>query len=160
MKNFLKRIFKKKLTPNDYHPAFVANTQIASDDNQYLIKLCKDRLSENRIPLNKIKFVFDKSFEYDVDSNTINPTYKTILPIKKKNPVIEIGKPINSMTVFLGENRTHNNYEILKKLAHKSKRGIVIYVGDIAQTDLDDVMWLVNLDDAYDYYYTNLEYDS
>jgi hypothetical protein len=73
--------------------------------------------------------------------------------------VIEVGKPLNTMTVYLGENRTGDNYSHLKKLALKSKRGIVVLLSD----DFDEVMWIANLDDATAYYkgmVTNLDYNT
>jgi hypothetical protein len=96
------------------------------------------------------------SFTYDVDKSVINPTYKQLIPDNKKYPVIEVEKPLNTMTVVLGENRTYNNYELLKQLTKKSKRGIALLVND----DYDEVMWLANLDEAVDYYNTMNDYDT
>ena len=138
--------FKKKLSGKDYFEA--VDTQTTSN-NDFLIKNCRIKLSEHKIPLKKIKFVFEKSFTYDVDKNIINPPYKVMMPHNKKHPIIEIGKPENVMKVFLGENRTYDNYRILKQLASKSKRGIALLVDT---ENFDEVMWVANLDDAYEYY--------
>lgn len=149
--------FKKKLTADDYHDAVTLHVSDMSKDNQDLLKFCKDKLTENNISLNKIRFVFEKSFTYDIDRDVINPPYKVIMPKKEKHPVIEIGKPANIMTIYLGENNTYDNYTLLKKLAKKSKRGIVILAND---TDMDEVMWLANLDDAVDYYFNMHKYEN
>lgn len=81
------------------------------------------------------------------------------MPKKQKHPVIEIGKPESIMTVFLGENRTNDNYDLLKKILKKSKRGVVLQVG----TDYEEVMWLTNLDNAVEFYNesrTLIDYES
>jgi len=127
----------------------VVHTHNTPNTTQYLYKNCKDILAENQIPLRKIKFVYEKSFIYDVDNNVINPKYKTIVPIKKKHPVIEVGKPENSMEVFLGEYRTADNYATLKQLTRKTKNGIAFLV----HADIENVMWLTNLDDAINHYW-------
>lgn len=156
MKNFLKKIFSR---PIKYHDPVVIRTHNAPNTTQYLYGECKQLLSENQIPLHKIRFVYEKSFIYDVDNNKINPEFKTIIPVKKKHPVIEIGKPENTMEVFLGEYRTINNYETLKELTRKTKKGIAFLV----HKDIEEVMWLANLDDAINHYnqmQANFEYNT
>lgn len=151
--------FERTLSANDYHEAIIHKTNNSSESNTYLLKVCKDLLIENRIPLNKIKFVFDKSFVYDVDNNVINPQYKIILPLKKKHPVIEVGKPLNTMTVNLAENRGYDNFKILKQIAGKSKKGIALLVSN----ELEDVMWIASLDEAVNFYKqmeVNLDYNT
>jgi hypothetical protein len=150
----------KPLTAEDYHDiSIVTGHTNVVPDNQAMIKISKDQLIENRIPLTKIRFVNEASFIYDVDDDVINPTYKVMLPKKEKNPIIEIGKPQNTMTVFLGENRTGNNYALLKAKLRKSKRGVALLIG----FNYDEVMWIANLDDAVAYYKESihlLDYDS
>lgn len=135
--------FKKKISLTKH-----TVDDIPDNIKQNLIATSKEQLIENRIPLRKIRFVFEKSFMYDVDNNIINPPYKIINPTKKKHSVIEIGKPKNIMTVFLGENRTYDNFTFLKQMMRKSKRGVALLVGD----DYDEVMWLSNLDNATEFY--------
>jgi len=152
-------IVRKKLTASDYHPAMTMNTHVALDTNSYQYKACKTLLIENRVPIHKIRFVTEKSFIYDVDKNIINPSYKIIIPINKKHPVIEVDKPLNTMTVYLGENRTGDNYLLLRVLAKKSKRGVALLLSD----DYDEVMWVANLDEAIAYYnemLKNLDYNT
>lgn len=141
--------FKRK--PVEY-VSVTLNSNELTDEQLDFIKTYRKILSDNRINLNKIRFIFDKSFTYDVDNNVINPPYKTLQPKKKnKNSVtIEINKPENVMTIFLGENRTFNNMDLLKQETKKSKNGIVVLACD---EDLEDVIWLTNLDDAIDYYW-------
>lgn len=152
--------FKRKLTANDYHAPIEHGTYVVSnDDYQRLIGISKEQLIENGIPLNKIRFVFEKSFIYDVEKNAINPSFKTMIPIKKKHPVIEIGKPEHTILVHLGENRTYDNFLHLKNLAKKSRKGVALLVGD----NYEDVMWTASLDDAIEFYkegFYNLEYES
>lgn len=150
---------KRLLTGEDYCEPITMGGVVMSADNQLLIKNSRNVLSENQINLNKIKFVFEKSFIYDVDNNIINPEYKIITPKKAKHPTIEVGKPANTLTVYLGENRTYNNFSMLKQLVKQSKKGVVLMVG----TDFEEVMWLTNLDDAIDYYnqiQENLNYNT
>jgi len=150
VKNFLSKIFKRKV---EYHPPVVMRTHVVPNTTQHLYKNCKNILSENQIPLKKIKFVYEKSFIYDVDNNKINPEYKTIIPIKKNHPVIEVDKPENTMEVFLGEYRTVDNYATLKQLTGKTKKGIAFLV----HADIENVMWLSNLDDAVNHYWNSWE---
>jgi hypothetical protein len=141
--------FKKK--PIEYEAvSFAVNNMTEEQIN--MVKSYKKIFAENQINLNKIRFVFDTSFTYDVDNNLINPEYQTLQPKKKRKnaPVIEINKPQNLMTIYLGENRTFNNVELLKQYVKKSKRGIVILA---CNEDVEDVMWFTNLDDAADYYF-------
>jgi hypothetical protein len=152
--------YHKQLTADDYQDIslVIGHTNVVPD-NVSMIAISKDQLIENRIPLNKIRFVTEVSFLYDVDNDKINPTYKVMLPKKEKNPIIEIGKPQNTMTVFLGENRTGNNYAYLKQILKKSKRGVALLIG----FNYEEVMWLTNLDDAVDYYKESihlLDYES
>lgn len=148
--------FYKQLTSEDYHDAQTTNVIV---NDAEVVKTCKNQLIDNNIPLTKIRFISESSFTYDVNNDVINPTYKIIMPKKQKHPVIEIGKPESIMTVFLGENRTNDNYDLLKKILKKSKRGVVLQVG----TDYEEVMWLTNLDNAVEFYNesrTLIDYES
>lgn len=143
---FIRKLFKKD-EPIKYNSLY-QNANPMSKEQKELLKSCRRILTDNKIAINKIKFVFDSSFVYDVDNNIINPTYKQLVPINRKHPTIEIGVPHNTMTVFLGENRTYDNYALLKSLTKKTKKGIALLV----DVDFEEVMWLANLDDAIDYY--------
>jgi hypothetical protein len=142
--------FQKKFKSENYKIITLNNNKLTNNQIT-LIKSCKNILLENQIQLNKIKFVCEQSFMYDIDNNVINPKYQRMIPIKiKRKPIIDISKPQNIMTIFLGENRTDNNFELLKKLTKNTKKGIVMLANN---SDLNDVMWLANLDNAIDYYY-------
>jgi hypothetical protein len=147
---FLLKLFRKESEPVKYNTLY-QNANLMSKEQKELLKSCRRILTDNKIPINKIKFVFESSFVYDIDTDTINPTYKQLVPDNNKYPTIEIGVPHNIMTVFLGENRTYDNYALLKLLTKKSKKGVALLV----DTDFEDVMWLANLDDAIDYYHTS-----
>lgn len=149
---------KKPLTGEDYTTITLHNNPIEEIDAT-LLKICKNQLLSNGISIHKIRFVNETSFIYDVDNNVINPQYKVMMPNNSKNPIIEIDKPLNTMRVFLGENRTDNNFELLKNITKKSKRGIVLLLSD----ELEEVMWTASLDDAAAYYgemLKNLDYES
>ena len=152
--NFIRKLFKKD-EPVKFD-TFYLNASLLSKEQVELVKSCRKHLTENKIPINKIKLVFESSFTYDVDKSVINPTYKQLIPDNNKYPVIEVNKPLNTMTVVLSENRTYNNYELLKQLAVKSKRGIALMISN----NFDEVMWLANLDVAVDYYNTLNDYDT
>lgn len=148
--DFIVKLFRKD-EPVRYD-TFYQNANLMSKEQKELLKSCRRILIDNKVPLNKIKFVFETQFTYDIDKNTVNPVYKQLVPNSSKHHIIEIGVPQNTMTIFLGENRTYNNYELLKDLLRKSKRGIAMLV----DTDYDDVMWLANLDVAVQFYNTQI----
>jgi len=137
-----------------------------------LIRINRNLLLEHRVPVNKIKFVFQPNFEYDVDKNEVCPVYQMMLPINGNNglfakgePIIEIGKPKNLMLVNVGSYKFDDNYEYLKDLLKTSKRGIAIFITDEMINDLhtgklepykfsvdDEVIRLANLDAAVEHY--------
>jgi hypothetical protein len=133
-----------------------------------LIRKNRNLLLEHRVPINKVKFVFAPSFEYDVDKNEVSPVYHVMLPINGNNglfakgePVIEVGKPRNLMLVNVGSYKFDDNYEYLKGLLKTAKRGIAIFIADEEITDLDipykfsvddEVIRLANLDTAVEHY--------
>lgn len=104
------------------------------EDFKLLIKKNRDLLSLNGIDLNKIRFVFVPSFQYDIDADIIDPNYIVMIPtnknglFNKKSSIIEINKPKNVVTVQVQTHKKNNNYIFLKELVKKTKRGIVIYI--------------------------------
>jgi hypothetical protein len=108
-----------------------------------LIRDNQNLLLENGVPINKVRFVFEPIFTYDIDKNTINPVYHVMLPINgnnrlfaKEEPVIEIGKPKNLITISVGNYCTDDNYAYLKKILKRSKKGVVIFIADEKVNDL------------------------
>lgn len=132
---------------------FYQNANVMTNQQKELIKSCKRVLTNNKVPLNKIRFVLESSFTYDVDNNLINPTYKKLVPDNNKYPVIEVNKPHNVMTIVVGEYRTYDNFLMLKEIIKKNKKGVVVLANDI---DYRDVICIANLDDAIKYYYRQI----
>lgn len=134
---------------------------------QALIKKNQNLLSENQVPLNKVKFVFQPNFEYDVDNNVINPQYNIYLPINvntgeydTETPVIAEGKPGSIMAVSVGSYQTADNYAYIKELLKRTKIGIAIFISDEVLSDgtpychsvSDETVRLAVLDDAVEHF--------
>jgi hypothetical protein len=145
---FLFLLFQKKDEPELYK-TIILNNKVMSKAQKELIKSCRKILSDNNVPLNKIRFILESSFMYDIDKNTINPTYKQLIPKNKKRPIIEIDKPKNLMTIFLGEYETENNFDVVKTLLKKTKKGLIILANNI---DYNLIISIANLDDAIIFY--------
>jgi len=151
--NFIHRFFQKKDLAEKYEIHYL-NAKPMSKEQKELIKSCRRILIDNKVSLNKIRFVLEPSFTYDIDNNKINPTYKQLIPKNKKLGVIEIGIPRNIMQIFVGEYHTDDNFAVLRELVMKTKHGIVVWVNKI---DYNDMIGIVNLDNAINYYKT--QYD-
>ena len=150
---FLLSLFNKKDESEPYKTV-VLNGRPMSKAQKELLKTCKKTLSDNNIPLNKIRFVLEPSFIYDIDNNAINPTYTQLIPKKKKHPIVEIGKPKNSLTVFLGQYQTVNNFNVIRNFTKSTRKGLVILA---SKEDYNIVVWLANLDDAIKYYHQQMD---
>jgi hypothetical protein len=122
----------------------------------------------NQVPLDKIRFVFNPCFTYDADKNIVNPKYEIFIPLRKdgsglfdnKAPVIEFNKPEKLMMVSVSNYKVDDNYDFIKQMVKKSKRGVVIFIADDT-TFLNEpyhysvdteVIRLINLDEAIEYY--------
>jgi len=104
---------------------------------QTIVSQNKKMLLEHGVPINKVRFVYQPSFTYDIDKNVVNPKYVTMIPINnatglfvKGEPVIEMGKPENLITINVDSYKTEDNYEFLKQEIKRNKRGIVIFIVD------------------------------
>ena len=104
---------------------------------QNLIKKNQNLLLDHGVPIGKVKFVFSPQFTYDIDKNQINPVYHTFFPINSNNglfakdePVIEVGKPDKLITVVVGSYKMADNYEYLKEILKRCKRGVAIMIND------------------------------
>jgi hypothetical protein len=129
--------FKKRFSPNEYMrvPSMPLNLNLK---DKTLITRNRHLLSLNQIPLNKIRFVFQPAFSYDIDKDVINPQYETFIPLRKdgsglfdnKAPVIEFGKPEKLVMIVVNNYKVNDNYVFIKQLLKNSKRGIVIFLAD------------------------------
>lgn len=118
-----------------YEKRSVGNDGELLDWQKELITKNRNLLLDNQVPINKIRFVFQPSFEYDVDKNVINPIYDVMIPIdgetgkvKKEHPEISIGRPHNLICVPLFTHKVENNYDFIKHMVKNTKRGIVIFI--------------------------------
>jgi hypothetical protein len=108
-----------------------------SDHQKSLVKLNRNLLLENQVPINKVRFVFGPTFTYDVDKDVINPKYEAMLPLngttglfQKKAPVIEIGKPEKLITISVESYKVNDNYELIADMLNYGKRGVAIFIVD------------------------------
>jgi hypothetical protein len=132
--------------PEDY-TTIIVNGKPLTTAQRETIRIAKNVLSREQIPLNKIRFVFDRTFEYDVDTDTVNPKYKRLVPkiqSKKIHP-IEIGKPENIMEIHLGL----YDFDYIKDVVKSSKMGVVMMLmrGSEGAGITHDVL-MANLDGA------------
>ena len=168
--NKLINVFKSKIVYVKHSP-----DEVLDNNQKEFLEKNKKILSDACALSYKVKFVFQSSFEYDVDKNVICPKYEVMLPIKEhnglldsKSPIIEIGKPINVITVNFITYKVDDNHDFIKQMAKRSKRGVVIFLGkettilnhktEPYQFSVDsEYIRVINLDDAVEYFiYNNL----
>ena len=127
----IKRLWNSSIS---YTPLTIGgNHDEMKQDFKLLIKKNRDLLSLNGVNLNKIRFVFIPNFLYDIDVDIIDPNYMILMPETKrkktnKYPIVEINRPKNVVSVTVRNYSAANNYELLKTMTKKSKKGIVIYI--------------------------------
>jgi hypothetical protein len=157
-------IFKNKIV---YEKHTLGSNGEVSNLFKVLVNTNKQLLLDNNVPINKIRFVFQPTFTYDIDNNTINPKYDVLLPINGNNglfandhPVIEINKPKSLIRISVNSYRIDDNYEFIKHVVKNSKLGVVIMLANEIVTHLDgseepynfsvdsEVIRLINLDEA------------
>jgi len=127
-----------------------------------LVKKVKAVLRESRIPTNKIRFVFEPTFLYDIDANEINPVYTVMMPRRKKKPIIEVDKPANSFVIKFCEFIDIDDDETIKPVVMSSKKGVVMYI-DEKNFNFDYNVGAVNLDASIAFHQQileNFEYNS
>jgi len=134
--NSTKKILKTIKGKTVYHK-YIMNTEVMDKKIHDMIRYNRNLLLDNRIPINKVKFVFQPLFTYDVDKDIICPKYEIMLPIDDKTglfrnnePVIEIDKPENLILISVKNYKFDNNYAHLKEILKNSKLGIVIMLAD------------------------------
>lgn len=103
----------------------------------------KKNIAINGVSLNKIRFVFEPFFYYDVSNNVINPYYQELIPDNINFPIIQINKPDNIIRVNVSIFVTDDNLSLLKYLVPYTKKGIVIFVVDV---NMNDILYIINLD--------------
>jgi hypothetical protein len=140
--------FKKKIIVYEKHTTGDNLTPVN------LIKINRDLLLDNQVPINKIRFITTFEFEYDVDNDIINPKYDILLPVNldnglvdKSEPIIEVKKPMNSIKVMLNLYEPNDNYQMIKSIVKKSKRGVVIGLYDGYDVN-SYIISLIDLDEA------------
>lgn len=111
------------------------NTITALQSN--LIKKNQNLLLDHGVPINKVRFVFQPQFTYDIDKNVINPVYQAFFPLNGNNgrfakdePVISVGKPDKLIAVVVGSYKFDDNYAYLKETLKRCKRGVAIMICD------------------------------
>ena len=145
-------------TPPNFD-TLIVNAEELTPEQKIKIKEAKDLLNFHGIPLNKVRFAFDRTFTYDVDANVVNPKYTVLRPRKRKYHVIEIGKPENLMSISMGLYQTDDdNFVNVKKIIKKSKRGVVIML-DLSSIDFhfNYSFLMANLDNAVDFHKNSQE---
>lgn len=126
----------------------VMNNDELTPKQRELIDFIDGILSINSIPSNKIRYVFNRSFLYDIDNNKINPTYQVMRPInfgRKKKPDIEIGKPENTINITIGEHIDIDDFEIIKFFIKQNKKGVVIYINE---NDFHGIVGIIGLNSS------------
>lgn len=147
MKNFLQLFFgipKRKRTPTQYQRVDVGDD--FSADFEELIKKNKELLRMNGVNLNKIRFIFAPSFHYDIENNVVNPTFTAFIPLRTDGsgdfdehaPIVEVDKPKETILDTVHSYVVEDNYEFIKELTKRTKRGIVIYIIEHEDAVKDD----------------------
>jgi len=134
----LEYISKQRL----YRKIFV-NSENKSKKEIELIKKCKNILIENNVKLNKIRFITNKKFSYDIKNNNINPKYIKI--VDNKNEIVYLNKPENLIRIELTKYVFYDKqiFFLLKNAIKNVKRGIVIK----AFEEINNEIWMCCLDD-------------
>ncbi|MFA5207567.1 MAG: hypothetical protein WC428_02805 [Candidatus Paceibacterota bacterium] len=142
-------------TPPNFDTVIVNSEELTEIEKQQ-IKAAKELLSLHQIPLNKVRFIFDFKFTYDVDKNIVNPKYTILVPRKKKknNHPIEINVPENLMTIAVGVYQTdYDDFENVKNIIKNSKKGVVIKLNHVDHfSKLDSDVLMANLDGAIEFH--------
>ena len=144
----------------DYDKVIV-NEKELSDEEKRQIKLAKELFSLHQIPLNKIRFIFDTKFTYDVAKDIVNPKYVKLIPKKKTkhNHIIDVDAPAELMTITVGTYQTdYDEFKNVREIIKKSKKGVVVSLDDLGtgKIGLDYCILMTNLDSAIEFYYSNI----
>ena len=148
-----------KIVPKivDYE-SVIMNEKVLSDEEKRQIKEAKEILSLHQIPLNKVRFVFDLKFTYDVTNNIVNPRYVKLIPKKKTkyDQSIDVDAPTDLMTILVGTYQTdYDDFKNVREIIKKSKKGVVIMLDDSGSgnlSGLDYNILMANLDAAINFH--------
>jgi len=142
----------------------VMNDGERTDHQKEMIKHVKEILSVNQIPTNKIRFVFVPVFLYDIDNDEINPVFTILMPKnlgwRNKKPIVEIGKPENTIRIKFNDYVDIDDYNLIKPVVKASKKGVVIYIDEF---NFNGIVGAINLDISiahYNQFLENFEYNS
>ena len=141
----------------DYESVIV-NEKVLSEEEKRQIKEAKEILSLHQIPLNKVRFVFDMKFTYDVTNNIVNPRYVKLIPKKKTkyDQSIDVDAPAELMTIIVGTYQTdYDDFKNVREIIRKSKKGVVIMLDDSGSGNLSGIEYnilMANLDVAVNFH--------
>jgi len=133
------------------------NGKELTDHQKEMIKFVRGILSVNQIPINKIRFVFAPTFLYDIDKNEINPVFQLMIPkypFRRKKGIIEIGKPLNTISIKFSDFVNIDDDEIIKPVVKASKKGVVMYIDEAT---FNGIVGACNLDTCIKHYNQTLE---
>ena len=146
--------------PVDYD-SIIMNEKELSDEEKRQIKLAKELFSLHQIPLNKIRFIFDTKFTYDISKDVVNPKYVKLIPKKKTkhNHIIDVDAPAELMTITVGTYQTdYDEFKNVREIIKKSKKGVVVSLDDLGtgKIGLDYCLLMANLDSAIEFHNSNI----
>jgi len=145
-------------TPPNFDTVIVNGEELTELEKKQ-IKAAKDLFILQQIPLNKVRFVFDFKFTYDIDKDIVNPKYTVLVPRKKKknNHPIEIGVPENLMTISVGVYQTdYDDFNNVRSIIKNTKKGVVVKLSHIEHfSGLEHDMLMANLDKAIEFQKNN-----
>ena len=159
MIKFIKKYPFIKIIPKivDYNSVII-NEKVLSDEEKRQIKEAKEILSLHQIPLNKVRFIFDVKFTYDVTKDIVNPRYVKLIPKKKTkyDQSIDIDAPTNLMTILVGTYQTdYDDFKNVREIIRKSKKGVVIMLDNSGSGNLSGLNYnilMANLDAAINFH--------
>jgi hypothetical protein len=158
MIKFIKKYPFLKIVPKpvDYD-SIIVNEKELSDEEKRQIKLAKELFSLHQIPLNKIRFIFDTKFTYDISKDVVNPKYVKLIPKKKTKHthIIDVDAPAELMTITVGTYQTdYDDFKNVREIIRKSKKGVVVSLDDLGTGNigLDYSILMTNLDSAIEFY--------
>jgi hypothetical protein len=141
-------------TPPNFDTVIV-NGEDLTEIEKKQIKAAKELFALQQIPINKVRFIFDFKFTYDIDKDIVNPKYTVLVPRKKKkdNHPIEIGVPENLMTIEIGVYQTdYDDFNNVRSIIKNAKKGVVIKLNHSDHfSGMEHDILMANLDAAIEF---------